>query len=119
MIKEYFNRKIEFKFWNIDEEFMYGPYGIDTNVFIKFISIEKYSVNCIPLQSIHERDCNNNKIFEGDVLLTDEAEWIGVVVFQFGRFYLEDKVGGFSLEPNWNKCKIIGNVFKNYNLISG
>ena len=63
------------------------------------------------------KDKNGKLIFEGDILETDEAGWIGVVVFGDGRFSLEDSNGCFSAMPNWNGCKIIGNVYQNLELI--
>lgn len=63
------------------------------------------------------KDKNGRMIFEGDILETDEAGWIGVVVFGDGRFSIEDSKGGFSAMPNWNGCKIIGNVYQNSELI--
>lgn len=62
-------------------------------------------------------DKKHNFIYEGDILETDEAGWIGVVVFGDGRFSLEDSNGGFSAMPNWNGCKIIGNVYQNPELM--
>lgn len=64
------------------------------------------------------KDRNGKLIYEGDILETDEAGWIGVVVFGNGRFSIEDSKGGFSAMPNWNGCKIIGNVYQNPELIA-
>lgn len=68
-------------------------------------------------QCIGCKDINGLLIYEGDILETDEAGWIGVVVFGEGRFSLEDSKGGFSAEPNWSGCKIIGNVYQDHELI--
>jgi len=63
------------------------------------------------------KDKAGRLIYEGDILETDEAGWKGVVVFGEGRFSLEDSKGGFSAEPNWSGCKIIGNVYQDPELI--
>ena len=53
------------------------------------------------------QDVEKNDIFEGDYLLTDEGNWKGYVVFDDGHFYLTDEAWGYSMEPNWNQCKIL------------
>ena len=58
-------------------------------------------------------DKNGVEIFESDHLETDEAGWIARVVFKRGRFVLLDNNGGFSLEPNWETCEVIGNEYEN------
>ena len=63
------------------------------------------------------KDINGREIYEGDILKTDEADWIGVVVFGKGRFCLEDALGGYSALPNWSYCKVIGNVYENQELL--
>lgn len=63
------------------------------------------------------KDVKGKLIYEGDILETDEAGWIAVVVYGNGRFSLEDKDGGFSGLPNWSACRIIGNVCENPELI--
>ncbi len=63
------------------------------------------------------KDINGREIYEGDILETDEAGWIAVVVFGDGRFSLEDRFGGFSAFPNWEACKVIGNVYENPELL--
>lgn len=59
------------------------------------------------------KDINGREIYEGDILKTDEADWIAAVVFGNGHFSLEDAHGGFSAFPTWNACKVIGNVYQN------
>lgn len=63
------------------------------------------------------RDVTGKEIYEGDVLKTDENDWIAVVVFGSGIFCLEDKDGGYSAYPNWKRCKVIGNVYENPELV--
>jgi hypothetical protein len=69
--------------------------------------------NCIVQEYIGRKDCEGNWICEGDILETDEAGWIGVVVYGGGSFMLEDSTGGFSGMPNWRGCRIIGNMLEN------
>ena len=63
------------------------------------------------------KDINGKEIFEGDILETDEAGWIAIVVYGSGMFMLEDKSGGFSSYVNWGGCKILGNAYENPELI--
>ena len=58
-----------------------------------------------------ERDMAGRLIYHGDILRTDEMGWEGAVVWGDGRFCLEDDHGGFSAEPNWCCCEIVGNIF--------
>ncbi len=53
------------------------------------------------------KDKDNKVICVGDKLLTDEAGWVGTVRLSIGSYILEDEQGGFSLQPNWEKCKIL------------
>jgi len=69
--------------------------------------------DCIMQQYIGCRDINGREIYEGDILKTDEAGWIGVVVFGNGWFMIEDGRGGFSSMPNWSGCEVIGNILEN------
>ena len=57
------------------------------------------------------RDAKGRSICHGDILKTDEMDWEAAVVWGNGRFMLEDERGGFSAEPNWPACEIIGNIF--------
>jgi len=50
---------------------------------------------------IGKNDKNGNPICIGDKLKTDEAGWIGTV-----KVILLDEFGGYSEEPNWNKCEV-------------
>lgn len=68
-------------------------------------------------------DKNDKEIYEGDILLTDEASWKAPVVYQHACFMLvvEKPIkqgGGFSAEPNWDKCEVIGNIYENKELLS-
>ena len=65
-------------------------------------------------------DRNGREVWEGDILLTDEGGWIAQVDFVRGCFVLQNhtvKMGGFSVEPNWEECEVIGTVWENPELL--
>lgn len=56
-------------------------------------------------------DKNNKKIFENDILHTNEANWIAKVIYHYDGFMLTGlDNAGFSCSPDYNKCEIIGNL---------
>jgi len=57
------------------------------------------------------RDMKDQLIYQGDILRTNEEAWEAAVVWGDGCFCLEDDRGGFSSEPNWGCCEIIGTIF--------
>ena len=58
-------------------------------------------------QYIGEDDKANRKIFEGQKVKTNEADWIGTVVFEYGMFMVKDEAGGYSTHLEWDKCEVI------------
>lgn len=58
-----------------------------------------------------ECDMRGQLIYLGDILRTDEMGWEAAVVWGDGRFCLEDDHGGYSSDPNWCCCEIVGNIF--------
>lgn len=62
-------------------------------------------------------DKNSKEIWEGDIVLTDEADWIGEVIFNHGMFMCRDKKGGFASFCNWDKFEVIGNIYENPELL--
>ena len=74
-------------------------------------------------------DCNGNKIYEGDIVEWEKDGLMYVVKFWAGTFYASVKecndgiFGGFPLhaltEHEDRKCKIVGNIFDNSELLKG
>ena len=74
-------------------------------------------------------DCNGNKIYEGDVVEWEKDGLMYVVRFWRGMFFAsvqecnEGILGGFSLhaltEYEYRKCKIVGNIYDNHELLKG
>ena len=56
-------------------------------------------------------DMNGRPIYQGDILRTDEMGWKAAVTWASGQFCLEDDRGGFSSDPNWDCCEIVGDIF--------
>jgi len=68
------------------------------------------------MQFTELKDKNGKEIYEGDVVRTDEAGWIGRVSYSRDCFMVEDNKGGFSYSCNWEKFEIIGNIYENESL---
>ena len=90
-------------------------------------------------QYIGLTDKNGKKIFEGDIIQfgeDEEYDWefnIGVVkfgegtfdsgIYRYTGFFYEDKKGNidhnalYNWEEDWEKCKVIGNVWDNPELL--
>jgi hypothetical protein len=54
---------------------------------------------------------NGVLIYAGDVVMTDEAGWIGEVKFDGDSFWVGGT--GFSTQCNWKAFKVLGNVYQN------
>ena len=74
-------------------------------------------------------DCDGNKIYEGDIVKWEKDGLMYVVKFWDGMFYAsveecnEGILGGFPLhaltEHEDRKCKIVGNIYDNTELLKG
>ncbi len=62
-------------------------------------------------------DKNGKKIWENDIVLTDEAGWIGRVIYNYGMFMCEDKRGGYSSYCLWDDFEVLGNYFDHPELL--
>jgi hypothetical protein len=91
-------------------------YRVIYSNYSKLMSAE-YPRDCILMQSTGFMDKKGREIYEGDILKTDEAGWIGMVVYDSAHQFLTDYNGGYSEFPSWANCKIIGNVYENKELV--
>jgi uncharacterized phage protein (TIGR01671 family) len=75
--------------------------------------------NITLMQYIGLDDKNGIEIYEGDIVLTDEAGWKGKVVYERDRFMVVDNKGGFSSACNWEEFEVIGNIYQTPELLDG
>lgn len=130
------NRQIEFRGKNLENEWVYGYFYIHEPPLVCFEnerddSKRKYYIiqtgfadwNMDRPKVWHEvnketvgqftglLDKNNKKIFEDDILKTNEANWIAKVIYHYDGFMLTGlDNAGFSCSPDYDKCEIIGNT---------
>lgn len=62
------------------------------------------------------KDVNGNRIFHKDIVLArnNTGEWIGMVVFYDGHFWIREIWGDSGEEAQWSltiPCEVIGNAF--------
>jgi hypothetical protein len=58
-------------------------------------------------------DASGKRIFQDDIVKTDEDGWIAIVGFDGTNFYLYDKKGGYSIfDIHWEKCTVLGNIYE-------
>ena len=117
--------KIKFRAWDKKEkkmfrvsEIIWTVKGLDINEENKLgMDLWHLEENIILLQYTGLKEKNGKEIYEGDILKTNEAGWIGEVVFDYGQFCLKDNKGGFSCQPEWRKCEAIGDIYQNKELL--
>lgn len=110
-------REIKFRAWDKKSKQMSEVFTIDDLVRYEHIFETMFPQfptfsELIWLEYTGLKDKNGKEIYESDYLKTDEADWTGKVVFQRGAFILLDDMGGFSAEPNWEQCEVVGNEYQ-------
>lgn len=65
------------------------------------------------------RDKKGVAICEGDIVLTDEAGWIGQVIFDGDSYCVVKKNEGFSSMCNWEDFEVLGNIHEHPEKLEG
>ena len=130
-------RTIKFRGKSIDgKEWLYGDLvsSADKKRFAILVNNKKSYDECeVAPETIGQFtglcDCNDNKIYEGDIVEWEKDGLMYVVKFWYGMFYASVEecndgiFGGFPLhaltEHEDRKCKIAGNIFDNPELLKG
>lgn len=125
------NREIKFRAWDKKNKIMYQVVTINFRTEPVTFGLGfrenpylgvKYPSDIEVMQYTGLFDKNGKQIYEGDIMLTDEAGWIAPVVFKGGEFLLwrtkEQGSPGFSSECNWKSFEVIGNIYENPELIA-
>ena len=117
-------REIKFRAWDKQFKMMAPPINIFFNgeEFFFFKGIGTRSVCHFQLEIMQYtglKDKNDKEIYEGDIVLTNEAGWSGAITWNnnYCGFIIQDKHGGFSIEPQWGECEVIGNIYENPELL--
>ncbi|MCO4648832.1 hypothetical protein Si010_00414 [Streptococcus infantarius subsp. infantarius] len=105
--------------------YSYHDYTVegDDDVYGDIISFE----NCVLMQSTGLFDKNSKEIYEGDIVkftLTDGFSYVvdgyGVVKYKTGAFYVVNGLTEYLISNiNINEIEVIGNVYKNPELLEG
>ena len=69
------------------------------------------------MQYIGQKDKNGKDIFEDYIVITDEAGWIGRVVYFRDQFMCIDNHNGYASNCNWEDYEIIGDYYNNPDLM--
>jgi uncharacterized phage protein (TIGR01671 family) len=130
-------REIKFRAWDeghkeMHYDFQFIKSGDESNDWIIFISdkqilkdgLEVHAHNPFFRQQFHImqftglKDKNGKDIYEDDLVITDEAGWMGRVSYVRDSFMVGDNKGGFSYQCNWERFEVIGNIYENSELLS-
>ena len=100
---------VPFDYFNMDGHHLRYEDDSDKPVFFDQETIGQYT---------GQKDKNGKEIFEGDILHTNEADWIAKVIWNYDGFMLTGLNNtGFSCSPDYDECVIIGNIHDNPELI--
>jgi uncharacterized phage protein (TIGR01671 family) len=119
-------RTIKFRIYNTKKKVMYPPASIwKMNLWGSFFP-EDYQL----MEYTGLKDKNGKEIYEGDIIkcgcdFTDEYDWIGIVKFDLGSFYVADRKGKGRAIYYWstetfgdiNVREVIGNIYENPELV--
>lgn len=75
--------------------------------------------DAVILPYIGMKDKSGKDIHEGHILRTNEAGWVAKVIYNGAAFMLTDNKGGWSAEPEWSQCEVIGNIYQTPELLEG
>lgn len=83
-----------------------GGWSIQTED-CKLIGVDPETVE----QCVGQKDKHGKEIYEGNILHTNEADWIAKVIWHYDGFMLTGLNNtGFSCSPDYDKCEIIGDI---------
>lgn len=102
-------REIKFRtFVKGSEEMVYGRVAMSVRTFTP--NYRWYASEVEVMQYTGLKDINGTEIYEGDILLWDEAEWgcinREVVAWDYDQFYTRRNDW-----PRW--CEVVGNIYEN------
>lgn len=106
-------REIKFRAWDtLNKRFLNGTYGL-MDTFVNSYSKGRL----IFMQYIGLKDKNGKEIYEGDII--DNGRYIAKVVWEDYRrgFGLQDKKNTTWNNPDFFRCKVIGNIYENSELL--
>lgn len=119
-------REIKFRAWDTDRQRMrtgsdnlmldlggrkYWQFGYDLN----FLD-QSHAKEFVLMQYTGLHDKNGVEIYEGDIVKTDENDWVGKVVYEAPEFALVDNGFGFA-SLGYCETKVIGNIYENPELM--
>ena len=78
-------------------------------------SLSNYLPHLIPRQYTGEQDKHGKDIYQGDLVQNDIKDWCGCVIFQDGRFLVQDEVGLRELKfpAGTIEDEVVGNKYEN------